>query len=142
MLRRPIKYQPGTHFRYDGIGSDLLSAVLSKAIRRNSETFARQRLFGPLQIENYKWSVDTEGYLHGESGLWLTARDMAKIGLLYLRRGQWQGKQIVSEAFVQDSTSSIMMAGRRRTPPTATSGGSARRRPISMRSLPQAVGAS
>jgi CubicO group peptidase (beta-lactamase class C family) len=105
MLRRSIKYQPGTHFRYDGIGSDLLSVVLSKAIERDSETFARQRLFGPLQVEHYEWKADTDGYLHGESGLWLTARDMAKIGLLYLRRGQWQGKQIVSHAFVRDSTS-------------------------------------
>jgi len=104
MLKRTVKYQPGTHFRYDLVGSDLLSVVLSKAIKQDAQDFARQRLFAPLQIENYEWSGDGEGHLRGETGLWLTARDMAKIGLLYLRHGRWNGAQIVSEAFVRDST--------------------------------------
>jgi CubicO group peptidase (beta-lactamase class C family) len=104
MLNRPVKYQPGTHFRYDHVGSDLLAVVLSKAIRQDAGKFAQQRLFGPLGIANYSWPADSDGYLHGEDGLALTARDMAKIGLLYLRQGRWGGRQIVSEAFVQDST--------------------------------------
>jgi hypothetical protein len=104
LLHRPVKYQPGTHFRYDHVGSDLLAVMLSKAIRQDSETSARQRLFDPLRIENYTWPVDSDGYLHGEYGLALTARDMAKIGMLYLRHGRWADKQIVSEAFVRDST--------------------------------------
>jgi CubicO group peptidase (beta-lactamase class C family) len=104
MLNRPIKYPPGTRFRYDGIGSDLLSAVLSHAIKQNAADFARRKLFDPLQIRNYFWPSDTEGYLDGESGLLLTGRDMAKIGLLYLHHGRWEDKQIISDAYVQDST--------------------------------------
>jgi CubicO group peptidase (beta-lactamase class C family) len=104
MLNRWVKYPPGTHFRYDGIGSDLLSVVLSKAIKQNAASFARQKLFDRLRIRNYDWVSDSEGNLHGESGLSLTARDMAKIGLLYLRHGRWGDQQIVSDAFVQDST--------------------------------------
>ena len=104
MLNRPMKYPPGTHFRYDGVGSDMLSVVLSKAIKQDATGFARQKLLDPLNITNYNWPSDSEGYLHGEKGLSLTARDMAKIGLLYLHHGRWNGNQIVSEAYVQDST--------------------------------------
>jgi CubicO group peptidase (beta-lactamase class C family) len=105
MLNRPVKYPAGTHFRYDGIGSDLLSVVLSKAIKQSAADFAKQKLFDPLHIDKYTWPADSEGYLHGESGLSLTARDMAKIGLLYLEHGRWGDAQIVSEQYVRDSTS-------------------------------------
>ncbi len=104
MLNRKVKYPPGTRFRYDGIGSDLLSVVLSAAIRQNATDFARQKLFSPLHISNYTWQSDTEGYLPGEYGLYLTARDMAKIGVLYLRHGRWKDQQIVSEDYVRDAT--------------------------------------
>jgi CubicO group peptidase (beta-lactamase class C family) len=104
MLNRPVKYPAGTHFRYDGIGSDLLSVLLSRAIKQNAGNFAQQKLLDPLQITNYDWISDTEGHLHGEDGLSLTARDMAKIGMLYLRDGRWGDRQIVSDTFVRDST--------------------------------------
>jgi CubicO group peptidase (beta-lactamase class C family) len=104
MVTRKVAYPRGTHFRYDGIGSDLLSVVLSKAISQDAGEFARRKLFDPLQITNYTWYADSEGYLHGESGLHLTARDMAKIGMLYLQHGRWGEKQIVSADYVRDST--------------------------------------
>jgi CubicO group peptidase (beta-lactamase class C family) len=103
-LNRPVKYLPGTHFRYDHVGSDLLAVVLSQAIKWNALNFAQEKLLKPLQIENYAWAVDVEEHLHGEVGLALTARDMAKIGMLYLRNGRWGGRQIVSQAYVLDST--------------------------------------
>ena len=105
MLNRKVEYPPGTHFRYDNVGPDLLSVVLSTAIRQDAAAFARQKLFDPLQIKNYTWPSDSEGFLHGESGLSLTARDMAKIGILYLQQGRWGDAQIVSSDYVQDSTS-------------------------------------
>ena len=104
MLNRPVKYAPGTHFRYDGVGSDLLAVVLSHGIKQDAAKFADERLLGPLQIKNYNWPADVHGYLHGETGLSLTTRDMAKIGLLYLRHGRWGDRQIVSSAYVEDST--------------------------------------
>ena len=104
MLNRRINYPPGAHFRYDGVGSDLLAVVLSQAIKQDAAKFAQQKLLGPLQISNYNWPSDVHGYLRGETGLSLTARDMAKIGLLYLRHGRWGKRQIVSAAYVTDST--------------------------------------
>jgi CubicO group peptidase (beta-lactamase class C family) len=104
MLNRRVAYPRGTHFRYDGIGSDLLAVVLSRAIKQDAGEFAKRKLFDPLQITNYTWYADSEGYLHGESGLHLTARDMAKIGILYLQHGRWGQTQIVSADYVRDST--------------------------------------
>ena len=104
MLNRPVKYPGGVHFRYDEIGSDLLSVVLSTAIKQSASDFAKQRLFGPLHIENYTWHSDAEGHLRGERGLHLTARDMAKIGILYLQHGRWGDVQVVSDAYLRDST--------------------------------------
>jgi CubicO group peptidase (beta-lactamase class C family) len=104
MLYRPMKYAPGTHFNYDGAGANLLSVVLSRAIKQDAERFAQQNFFDPLQIDNLSWVSDAEGNLMGETDLFLTARDMAKIGILYLQHGRWGDKQIVSEDFVRDST--------------------------------------
>jgi CubicO group peptidase (beta-lactamase class C family) len=104
MLNRRVAYPRGTHFRYDGIGSDLLAVVLSKAIKQDAGDFAKRKLFDPLGIANYTWYADSDGYLHGESGLHLTARDMAKIGILYLQHGRWGDTQIVSADYVRDST--------------------------------------
>jgi CubicO group peptidase (beta-lactamase class C family) len=104
MLNRSVAYRRGTHFRYDGIGSDLLAVVLSKAIKQDAGDFAKRKLFDPLGIANYTWYADSDGYLHGEIGLHLTARDMAKIGILYLQHGRWGDTQIVSADYVRDST--------------------------------------
>jgi len=104
MINRPMTYPPGSHFNYDDTGTNLLSVVLTRAIRQNPEQFARQNLFDPLRIENYNWISDYEGHLIGASTLSLTARDMAKIGILYLQHGRWGDRQLVSHEFVVDST--------------------------------------
>ena len=104
MLNRPMQYAPGTHFNYDNDGANLLSVALTRAIRQSSKTFAEQNLFRPLEITNFNWIADGDGYLIGADTLSLTARDMVKIGQLYLQRGRWDNKQIVSSDYVADST--------------------------------------
>jgi CubicO group peptidase (beta-lactamase class C family) len=104
MLERPMSYTPGVHFAYDDISVNLLSVVLSKAIHQDAARFAQQSLFDPLGIKDVPWVSDAEGHLIGYSGLKLTAREMAKIGLLYLQKGQWRGKPVVSDSYVLDST--------------------------------------
>jgi len=62
-LNRPMQYTPGAHFDYDDYGANLLSVVLTRAIRQNSRTFAEQSLFHPLGITNFNWLADGDGYL-------------------------------------------------------------------------------
>jgi CubicO group peptidase (beta-lactamase class C family) len=104
MARRSVKHAPGIHFHYDNPGTDLISIVLTRAVGAKIEEFDRQELFAPLGIENYKWDADPHGNLPGQSGLQLTARDVAKIGVLYLQQGRWRNRQLVSKHYVIDST--------------------------------------
>jgi len=104
LIDRPMRDAPGSRFAYDTYDQNLLSVMLSRAIKQDARRFARSNLFDPLRIENTSWSVDSDGYLIGATSLFLTARDMAKIGVLYLQMGRWGDKRIVSSAFVSAST--------------------------------------
>jgi CubicO group peptidase (beta-lactamase class C family) len=103
MINRPMTYAPGSHFNYDDTGAELTSVVLKRALGRNPGQFARQNLFDPMGIEDYDWISDSEGNLIIGSALSLTARDMAKIGILYLQHGRWGDRRLVSNEFVVDS---------------------------------------
>jgi CubicO group peptidase (beta-lactamase class C family) len=104
MIRRTVEHSPGTHFHYDDQGTNLIAIILRRAVGGDIAEFAKNQLFAPLQIERYFWTADRDGNLPGYSGLQLTGRDMAKIGLLYLQKGRWRDLQVVSEAYVLDST--------------------------------------
>ncbi|MGB8817100.1 MAG: serine hydrolase [Rhizobiaceae bacterium] len=95
--------EPGTTFSYCSPGMHLLSAILTKATGMTALDFARQNLFAPLGIREVVWPVDPQGFNHGWGDLFLYARDAAKIGYLWLNQGQWDGAQIVSSAWVQQS---------------------------------------
>lgn len=103
-LYRPIQYKPGTQFHYDDDSVNLLSVVLARSLQQDSKSFVEQNLFGPLEITNYDWRADGEGHLIGATTLSLTARDMVKLGQLYLQRGRWGDEQIVSSEYVAAST--------------------------------------
>jgi CubicO group peptidase (beta-lactamase class C family) len=102
-LDRPMVLEPGTEFCYDSVGMHLLSAILQVATGMTAFEFAQQNLFEPLGIQDVLWESDPQGYSRGWGDLHLLPEDLAKIGFLWLHRGQWDGQQIVSEAWVLDS---------------------------------------
>jgi CubicO group peptidase (beta-lactamase class C family) len=104
VLDEPMAAAPGTQFNYCSGCSHMLSAVLSQTTGLNPRDFAEQYLFKPLGITNARWDTDAEGIPIGGWGLQLTPRDMAKLGYLYLRHGQWDGQQIVSSEWVANAT--------------------------------------
>ena len=102
-LDREMVAEPGTVNCYDSPGMHLLSAILQKATGMTAVDFGRQYLFEPLGIHDVYWEPDPQGYSHGWGDLYLTPRDAAKIGYLWLNHGMWEGKQIVSAAWVEDA---------------------------------------
>ena len=82
----------------------LLSGVIAKATAMSALEFAKRNLLQPLGISTFRWDSDKEGYTATFSMLYLTVRDYAKFGYLYLNKGKWEDKQIVSEAWVEAST--------------------------------------
>jgi CubicO group peptidase (beta-lactamase class C family) len=102
-LDRKMVQEPGISFCYDSPGMHLLSAILQETTGLTALDFARQYLFGPLGIRDVVWESDPQGYTHGWGDLHLKPRDAAKIGYLWLNNGAWDGKQIVSADWVQNS---------------------------------------
>jgi CubicO group peptidase (beta-lactamase class C family) len=104
MLDKPMIEAPGSRWNYCSGGYHVLSAIIQQTTGKNARDFAEQNLFKPLGISNVVWPTDKAGISTGGAGLQLTPRDMAKLGYLYLRGGQWAGQQIVSSEWVQAAT--------------------------------------
>lgn len=103
VLSRPIA-QPGARFEYDSHAVQLLSLAIESATGRTLECYARDTLFGPLEIASSEWLTDEEGHSFGGRGLMLSTRDMVKLGTLFLHRGAWRGRQIIDEWFIDEAT--------------------------------------
>lgn len=104
MAERKGLHEPGQRFVYSTGDPMLLSKVIQEATGMTAFEYARQNLFGPLNITSVHWDQDTDGYTSTAWGLYITVRDYAKFGYLFLNKGRWEDKQIVSEAWVERST--------------------------------------
>jgi CubicO group peptidase (beta-lactamase class C family) len=93
----------GRHFSYCTGGVFVLSEVLGKATGMSADRYAQQKLFGPLGITHVQWVYSPLNVPQTGGGLRLSARDLLKIGQLYLDGGLWQGRRVVSEQWVQNS---------------------------------------
>jgi CubicO group peptidase (beta-lactamase class C family) len=79
---RPLAYPPGEHFNYDTPATHLLSAILTRATGLSEAEFASRHLFRPLGIGRPYWPTDPQGRTIGSSELYLTARELARVGYL------------------------------------------------------------
>lgn len=104
MIDLPMSEKPGTHFEYCNGASFLLSAIIQNTTGMNASSFAEKNLFAPLGISNIRWPSNPRGITIGWGQLHMRPRDMAKFGYLYLNKGLWSGKQILSPQWVNDST--------------------------------------
>ena len=94
-LGQPMDAAPGTKWGYNSGGSQLLSGIIRTATGRFIDDYATEMLFRPLGIRDFHWKKTPTGHPDTEGGLYLSAEDLAKIGLLYLRDGMWDGKRIL-----------------------------------------------
>ncbi len=104
MLDLPVEQPPGSQFNYCTGCSHLLSAVLQRVTGMDAHAYARQFLFEPIGIRDSEWLGDSQGLPIGGSGLQLTPRDLARFGYLYLRKGIWDGRQVISPEWVETAT--------------------------------------
>ncbi|MFH1763028.1 MAG: serine hydrolase [Gemmatimonadota bacterium] len=103
VLGRPLVHEPGTVFNYNGGTVNVLCQIVARAAGMGIDGFADQHLFGPLGITNYTFSRLFDGFIACHGDIYITPRDMAKFGSLYLTQGEWQGRRILSEEWVQKS---------------------------------------
>lgn len=105
VLSKPVVAEPGSVYYYNGGTVDLLGQIVKRASGVEVQNFSHANLFGPLGITNYNWQTmygSNVTCCHGD--VYITPRDMAKIGCLYLKKGIWNGARIISEEWVNFST--------------------------------------
>lgn len=101
-LSKSLIEEPGSAWVYSSGTSNILAMSLAGAFpdRRSYWEFPYQRLFGPLGIKSFVIETDASGHFVGSSYGYASARDWAKLGLLYLNEGNWFGQQIVDKTWV------------------------------------------
>jgi CubicO group peptidase (beta-lactamase class C family) len=106
-LDKPMEYDPGESFKYSGGSSMLLSVIIQNVTNQTTSAFANESLFTPLGIseDHWRWDYGSQGITEGGAGLKMTPRDMAKIGLLCLNNGTWDGEEIISKNYTLAATS-------------------------------------
>lgn len=99
---------PGEHFNYNKYHPQLLGMILERATGMSVTAYTQTRLWDPLGMEfDGAWALDSEesGFEKMETGLNARAIDYAKLGRLILEGGSWNGVQLVSREWVEESTS-------------------------------------
>ena len=107
-LSYDVPYAPGTHWKYNNFGPYLCSVIIQDRTGQNLRDYLVPRLFDPLDIINPQWFQSTAGYTLGCGGLHLNTYELSKFGQLLLNKGNWNGKQLVSEAWINTATSNLI----------------------------------
>jgi len=112
ILGQKLREAPGTRFDYSTGDFHVLSAVLQAATGMSTCRFAQRYLFGPIGIAPQHWGVDpTTGTDMGGCDLYMTPRDMARFGLLYLHGGTFDGRRIVPSSAIRDAARPVWNVG-------------------------------
>jgi hypothetical protein len=103
-LSQPMDAEPGTKWAYNSGGSALMAEIIRKATGQHADKYAEKYLFGPLGIRDYHWKKTPTGHPDTEGGLYLDAEDLARIGLLYLNDGVWNGQRVLPTGWAREAT--------------------------------------
>ena len=104
VVAKPMASAPGAEWTYNSAGPNLLLAAMETAVGGSMTQFAREALFAPLGIEDYRWGTQPNGLPEASARMFLRPRDMAKLGQVFLKGGVWQGRQVVPPDWVAVST--------------------------------------
>ncbi len=111
MLDKEVVFEPGTQFVYSSGETMLLSGIIQTATGQTAEDYTAEHLLTPLGITDWLWESGNDGLTNTGWGLHLRPSDMLKFGRLYLNNGAWEGEQIISEGWIQQSTQTQIGVG-------------------------------
>ena len=118
-LAKPVDDAPGSLFQYDSMCTFMLSAIVQRVTGHTVLDYLNQKLFGPMHITVADWETSPDGINTGGWGLRVQAETMAKLGLLLLNKGQWEGRQLINADYVEAACSRLIDGGAKETtPPT------------------------
>jgi CubicO group peptidase (beta-lactamase class C family) len=104
-LSRPVVAPRGESgpMIYSTGSTHLLSAILTRATGTSTYRFAERHLASPIGVTLRPWPTDPQGVYFGGNDMYLSPRDLLRLGTLYLQRGEYQGRQIVPAHWVDSS---------------------------------------
>lgn len=96
-----LEHEPGSHEQYTDTVFYLLSRIVTHVTGQKLDDFLRPVLFDVMGFQEMAWSRCPLGYSMGATGLYLGTQDMAKLGWVYANGGMYEGKRVVSKAWVE-----------------------------------------
>ncbi|HCX96341.1 MAG TPA: serine hydrolase [Spirochaetaceae bacterium] len=105
VLRANVSHKPGTVFQYNNAGPYLMGVLIERLTGMDVIDYLMPRLFDPLEIERPDVERCPKGHYFGAGGMVLNVSELARIGQLYLQKGNWNGLQILPEEWVAQATS-------------------------------------
>jgi CubicO group peptidase (beta-lactamase class C family) len=100
VAKMPVEEQPGKVFRYGNTGFQILAAVMENISGKDFETLFRERIAEPLKMRNTDFGKS--GLPLAAGGAWSTPQDYMNFLTMILQEGQFEGKQIISKALIQE----------------------------------------
>jgi len=103
VLSQQRLYEPGKVMNYNDGAPQLVSKAIEIKTGKTLSEYADEKLFTPLNIHNWQWESANDGTTFGAFSLYLTPRDMGKIGQLLLNGGKWNGTTIIDSNYLKDA---------------------------------------
>lgn len=103
-LAHPIDFEPGTKYLYNSMATYMVAAILQKVTGQTVLDYLYPRLLRPLGVTGAFWETSPSGVNCGGWGLHIKTEDMAKLGQFYLQKGEWNGKQLLNQAWFEEAT--------------------------------------
>lgn len=107
----PVVHRPGSTYVYTSAASYMLSAILTQTTGETLHDYLKPRLFQPLGISGETWDLGPDGINPGGNGLTARTADLLKLGILHAQGGLWEGRRILPEAWVTESTRAHVQQG-------------------------------
>jgi len=110
-FERKLDRKPGTGFKYDSDATYMLACIVEQRTGMKLMDFLKERLFSKIGIEKAWSTTSPQGIACGGWGMNMTTRELARFGQLYLQKGYWEGKNVISPSWVALATARQTWSG-------------------------------
>ncbi len=101
-LTAELSEDPGAAFRYNNKACNLLAGLAERISGTRLDKLIGEELFEPMGIESWSWMLDDAGNPHGMAGLRMRPEDLAKVGVLMMQQGVWEGERLLPASFIEE----------------------------------------
>ncbi|WP_018344606.1 serine hydrolase domain-containing protein [Cytophaga aurantiaca] len=119
VLSLSVKKQPGKYFEYKSCDTEILAILLQRTTGMNVSEFLSKELWGQMGASEASWSLDhTNGIEKAYCCMYATAKDYARLGSLYLHKGNWKGQQLIDSSYIRQSVTATGLLDPKTEKPT------------------------